>query len=164
MALYKSWITNSEQHIHWHGSWKSTGSHNVPSKKKGGILNAKGGILKTRAVKGKSIISQGISLSYLLDESSIQKITENTWKTIWENFISFGNARAGIIRIYFCIRTVIIDTIIYIDTLYNLWLVITLDRDSLGLSYKFNYTSLPKRRKDFKKKKGFQKEAVEKLF
>ena len=86
----------------------------------------KNGILNTmaRGTKGEPIVSQGISLSYLLDESSIQKITENTWKKIWGNFISFGNASAGIIGIYFCIRTVklIIDTIIHgygIHTIYG---------------------------------------------
>ena len=86
----------------------------------------KNGILNTvaRGAKGEPIVSQGISLSHLLDENSIQKITENTWKKIWGNFISFGNASAGIIGTYFCIRTVklIIDTIIHgyaIHTIYG---------------------------------------------
>lgn len=45
----------------------------------------------------------------------MQKITENTWKRIWGTFISFDNASAGLIGIYFCIRTIklIIDTIIH---------------------------------------------------
>jgi len=86
---------------------------------KGGILNA-----MARGVKSEPIISQGISLSHLLDENSIQKITENTWKKIWGKFTSFGNASAGIIGIYFCIRTVklVIDTVIYgyaIHTIYG---------------------------------------------
>ncbi|KYQ58859.1 hypothetical protein ALC60_02139 [Trachymyrmex zeteki] len=108
----------------WHytnpGSLAASGSdHIMFPAEKGGILNA-----MARGVKGQPIAYQGISLSHLLDESTIQKITENTWKKIWGNFISFGNASAGIIGIYFCIRTVklIIDTLIHgyaIHTIYG---------------------------------------------
>ena len=42
---------------------------------KGGILN-----IMTRGIKSEPIVSQGISLSHILDKSSIQKIIENTWK------------------------------------------------------------------------------------
>jgi len=43
-----------------------------PAEKEGILKNAMAG-----RVKGEPIASQGISLSHLLDESSIQKITEN---------------------------------------------------------------------------------------
>ncbi|KYN19400.1 hypothetical protein ALC57_08270 [Trachymyrmex cornetzi] len=124
---------------------------------KGGILNA-----MARGVKGEPIVSQGISLSHLLDESSIQKITENTWKKIWGNFISFGNASAGIIGIYFCIRTVklIIDTIIHgyaIHTIYgwSLHLIGALWDSVTNLI--IHLSQKPKR------KEAFQEEAAEKL-
>lgn len=75
------------------------------------------GILNTMAwgVRVEPVIIQGISLSHLLSETSLQKITEKTWKRIWGTFIFFGNLSAGIIGVYFCIRTIklIIDTIIH---------------------------------------------------
>lgn len=84
------------------------------------------GILNTvaRGAAGEPTIAQGISLSHLLDEHSIQKITENTWNRIWGKFSAFGNASAGIIGIYFCIRVtkLIIDTVIHgyaIHTIYG---------------------------------------------
>ncbi|KYN13162.1 hypothetical protein ALC57_14657 [Trachymyrmex cornetzi] len=124
---------------------------------KGGILNA-----MARGVKGEPIVSQGISLSHLLDESSIQKITENTWKKIWGNFISFGNASAAIIGIYFYIRTVklIIDTIIHgyaIHTIYgwSLHLIGALWDSVTNLI--IHLSQKPKR------KEAFQEEAAEKL-
>lgn len=48
----------------------------------------KNGILNTmvRGVTGEQIARQGISLSHLLDENTIQKITEDTWKRFGENF------------------------------------------------------------------------------
>jgi len=94
---------------------KTDGSHNVPS-------------WKGRNTKyywhEKLKANQGISLSHLLDKNSIQKITENICKKVWENFISFGNASAEIIKIYFCIRIakLIIDIIIHgyaIHTIYG---------------------------------------------
>jgi len=64
----------------------------------------KTGILNTvaRGVKGEPILIQGISLSHLMDENTLQKITESAWKKIWGTFLSFGNATSGIIGIYFC--------------------------------------------------------------
>ena len=85
----------------------------------------KNGILNTmaRGIRGEPIISQGISLSHLLDETSLQKITENTWNKILGTFISFGNASAGIIEIYFCIRIIklIIDTMIHGYALHTIY-------------------------------------------
>lgn len=77
-----------------------------------------------RGVTGEPTVPQGISLSHLLDDNSIQKLTENTWNKIWGKFSSFGNASAGVIGIYFCIRTIklVIDTIIHgyaIHTIYG---------------------------------------------
>jgi len=46
---------------------------------KNGILN-----IMARGAKGEPIMSQEISFSYLFDENSLQKITENTWEKIWE--------------------------------------------------------------------------------
>lgn len=85
----------------------------------------KSGILNTmaRGATGEPTVSQGISISHLLDEHSIQKITENTWNKIWGKFSSFGNASAGVIGIYFCIRTIklIIDTLIHGYTLHTIY-------------------------------------------
>ncbi|XP_071653598.1 uncharacterized protein [Temnothorax longispinosus] len=83
------------------------------------------GILNTvaRGVKGEPIITQGISLSYLLDEDSLQKITENAWRKIWGAFLIFGNATAGLIGMYFFARTakLIIDTIIHGYALHTIY-------------------------------------------
>jgi len=85
----------------------------------------KNGILNTmaRGVKGEPTISQGISFSHLLDENTLQKITENTWKKIWGTFLSFGSTSAGVIGIYFCIRTIklIIDTVIHGYALHTIY-------------------------------------------
>lgn len=86
---------------------------------KSGILNA-----MARGAKGEPTISQGLSLSHLLDEDSIKRITENTWKKIWGKFITFGNASAGVIGVYFFIRVIklIMDTVIHgyaIHTIYG---------------------------------------------
>jgi len=85
----------------------------------------KNGILNTmaRGAKGEPTLSQGISLSHLLDENTLQKITENTWKKIWGIFLSFGNTSAEIIGIYFCIRTIklIIDTVIHGYALHTIY-------------------------------------------
>ncbi|XP_071572624.1 uncharacterized protein [Temnothorax nylanderi] len=83
------------------------------------------GILNTmaRGVKGEPVLTQGISLSHLLDENSLEKITENTWKKIWGTFLSIGNASAGVIGLYFCIRTtkLIVDTIIHGYALHTIY-------------------------------------------
>ncbi|XP_032676788.1 uncharacterized protein LOC116846701 isoform X1 [Odontomachus brunneus] len=85
----------------------------------------KNGILNTmaRGVKGSPTEQQGISLSHLLDESSIEKIVKNTWKKILGTFIIFGNASAGLIGIYFCIRTIklVIDTIIHGYAIHSIY-------------------------------------------
>ncbi|XP_071653561.1 uncharacterized protein [Temnothorax longispinosus] len=83
------------------------------------------GILNTmaRGVKGEPVQAQGISLSHLLDENSLEKITENAWKKIWGTFLSIGNASAGVIGLYFCIRTIklIMDTIIHGYALHTIY-------------------------------------------
>ncbi|XP_077279178.1 uncharacterized protein LOC143906797 [Temnothorax americanus] len=86
--------------------------------KKVGILNT-----VARGVKGEPIITQAISLSYLLDEDSLQKITENAWRKIWGAFLIFGNATARLIGMYFFARTakLIIDTIIHGYALHTIY-------------------------------------------
>jgi len=85
----------------------------------------KNGILNTmaRGAKGEPTLSQGISFSHLLDENTLQKITENTWKKIWGTFLSFGSTSAGVIETYFCIRTIklIIDTVIHGYALHTIY-------------------------------------------
>lgn len=83
------------------------------------------GILNTmaRSVKGEPTEQQGISLSYLLDGPSIEKIVKNTWEKIWGTFLIIGNASAGLIGLYFCIRTIklVIDTIIHGYALHSIY-------------------------------------------
>ncbi|XP_070516614.1 uncharacterized protein [Cardiocondyla obscurior] len=85
----------------------------------------KSSILNTvaRGVRGEQVLTQGISLSNLMDEKTLKKITENAWKKIWGTFLSVGNASAGIIGIYFCIRTMklIIDTVIHGYALHTIY-------------------------------------------
>ena len=92
--------------------------HIMFSAEKNSILNT-----MARGVKGEPTLSQGISLSHLLDENSLEKITESTWKKIWGTFLSVGNANAGVIGIYFFIRTVklIIDTVIHGYALHTIY-------------------------------------------
>lgn len=83
------------------------------------------GILNTmaRGVKGEPTLTQGISLSHLLDENAIQKITESAWKKIWGTFLVLGNASAGVIGIYFSVRAIklIIDTAIHGYALHTIY-------------------------------------------
>jgi len=85
----------------------------------------KTGILNTvaRGVKGEPTLTQGISLSHLMDENTLQKITESAWKKIWGTFLSFGNATSGIIGIYFCIRTIklVVDTMLHGYALHTIY-------------------------------------------
>lgn len=85
----------------------------------------KNAILNTmaRGVKGEAVLTQGISLSHLLDENTLQRITENAWKKIWGTFLSFGNATSGIIGVYFCIRTLklVVDTIVHGYALHTIY-------------------------------------------
>lgn len=104
--------------IYTEGDLENLRDHIMFAAEKNGILNT-----VARGVTGESVSPQGISLSHLLDEKSLQRITESAWKKIWGRFLTFGNASAGIIGIYFCIRTIklIIDTVIHGYALHTIY-------------------------------------------
>lgn len=68
-----------------------------------------------RGLTGHSMNTEGISLYNLLDEDSLNKIVESTASRIWQGFINFGSATAGLVGIFMIIRLVklIIDMIIH---------------------------------------------------
>lgn len=68
-----------------------------------------------RGLNGYSINSDTISMYNLLDEKSLNKIAESAAARIWNGFITFGSATAGVFGIFITIRLVklAIDTAIH---------------------------------------------------
>lgn len=63
---------------------------------------------------GHAIPPGSVSLYNMLDEKSLEKIAENTGERLWQGFITFGSASAGVLTILLLIRLakLIIDSII----------------------------------------------------
>lgn len=68
-----------------------------------------------RGMTGHSFQDGSVSMYNLLDEASLRKIAENTANKVWEGFVTFGSATAGIFGILIVVRLikVAIDTIIH---------------------------------------------------
>lgn len=64
-----------------------------------------------------------ISMNNLLDESTLDRIAENTGRKLWNCFVSFGSASAGLLAIFVIIRgaKLIIDTIIHGYALHSVY-------------------------------------------
>lgn len=68
-----------------------------------------------RETSGKQILLGKISLYYLMDKGSLEKIATNTGQRLWGAFVTFGSVSAKIIAffmIFFLIKC-IADTVIH---------------------------------------------------
>jgi len=76
-----------------------------------------------RGAMGQSIPSGSISMMNLLDEKSLEKIAESAGARIWQGFMTFGSASAGVLAIFFLIRLIklIVDTIIHGYALHSVY-------------------------------------------
>lgn len=72
---------------------------------------------------GGSVPAGTISLSNLLDEQSLERIAESAGRRLWNGFVSFGSASAGVLAIFIIIRSIklIIDTIIHGYALHSIY-------------------------------------------
>ncbi|XP_071576447.1 uncharacterized protein, partial [Temnothorax nylanderi] len=68
-----------------------------------------------RGLTGHSVQDGSVSLYNLLDEESLKKIAESTASRIWDGFITFGSATAGVMGLFIAIRIIklLIDTLIH---------------------------------------------------
>ena len=76
-----------------------------------------------RGVSGQPTLHQGISLTNLLDEESLNKIVDSTWNKMWSTFLTFGTASAGILGVFLIARGIklAIDTIIHGYALHTIY-------------------------------------------
>lgn len=72
---------------------------------------------------GGNVPAGTISLSNLLDEQSLERIAESAGRRLWNGFVSFGSASAGVLAIFIIIRAIklIIDTIIHGYALHSIY-------------------------------------------
>lgn len=64
-----------------------------------------------------------VSISNLLDESTLDRIAEGAGRKLWKGFVSFGSISAGVLAIFMIIRgtKLIIDTIIHGYALHSIY-------------------------------------------
>jgi len=76
-----------------------------------------------RGAMGEEIPPGSVSMLNLLDEQSLNKIAENTGQRLWQGFVTFGSASAGVLAIFVIIRVVklVVDTIIHGYTLHSIY-------------------------------------------
>lgn len=76
-----------------------------------------------RGLTGHSVNSDSLSIYNLLDEESLNRIVESTVSRVWNGFLNFGSATAGIVGILIIIRLVklIIDTVIHGYALHTVY-------------------------------------------
>jgi hypothetical protein len=72
---------------------------------------------------GHTILVGSLSIAGLLDEQALNKIAENTGKKLWNGFMNFGSASAGILGIILIIRIIklFVDTIIHGYALHTVY-------------------------------------------
>lgn len=76
-----------------------------------------------RGISGQPTVTQGGSISNLLDENSIKKIIQSTWDKTWGYLAVFGNISAGLIGILLICRLIkfIFDTVIHGYALHTIY-------------------------------------------
>lgn len=76
-----------------------------------------------RGARGRPVPPGSVSIHGLLDEHALDKIAESTGKRIWNKFMSFGAASAGLLGIFIVVRIVklIIDTLIHGYALHTVY-------------------------------------------
>jgi len=99
MEVYQPRSTSDQWNIFTNRSGRTQGSHNVFPTERSAILNT-----IARGILGRLIVINGGSLSNLINEASIERITISAWKKFWNKFLIFGNISAGLIGIYLITR------------------------------------------------------------
>lgn len=76
-----------------------------------------------RGAMGQNIPAGSISMLNLLDEKSLEHIAESAGRRVWNGFMNFGSASAGILAIFIIARIIkmIIDTIIHGYALHSIY-------------------------------------------
>lgn len=76
-----------------------------------------------RGAMGQEIPKGTIAMINLLDEASLDHIAENAGKRLWDGFITFGSASAGVLAIFIIGRTIklLVDTIIHGYALHSIY-------------------------------------------
>lgn len=76
-----------------------------------------------RGSAGYQVPAGSISLQGLLDENTLNHIADNATRRIWNGFLQFGTASAGVIGIFLVIRIIklVIDTCIHGYALHSLY-------------------------------------------
>lgn len=76
-----------------------------------------------RGAMGGDTRSSGVSLLNLLDEKTLDKIAESAGAKLWNGFMTFGSASAGVLAIILVIRLakLIVDTIIHGYALHSVY-------------------------------------------
>lgn len=76
-----------------------------------------------RGALGQNIPGGSIALMNLLDEEALDKIAESAGKRLWNGFVTFGSASAGVLAIFVIARVIklIIDTIIHGYALHRIY-------------------------------------------
>jgi hypothetical protein len=72
---------------------------------------------------GREINAEDITIGNLFNAQSLARIASSTWERMWDKFLAFGTASAGLIGIIILGRLVklLIDTIIHGYALYSLY-------------------------------------------
>ena len=76
-----------------------------------------------KGAMGQRIPAGSVSISNLLDEESLDRIAQSTSRKVWNGFLDFGSASAGILGIIIILRLakLIIDTIIHGYALHSIY-------------------------------------------
>ena len=76
-----------------------------------------------RGAMGHNIPSGSISMTNLFDERSLERIAESAGTRLWQGFITFGSASAGVMAIFLIIKLIklIVDTIIHGYALHSVY-------------------------------------------
>ncbi|KAI4481999.1 hypothetical protein M0804_009018 [Polistes exclamans] len=76
-----------------------------------------------RTMQGRQKLENGLSITNLLSEETLDKIAKSTTERVWNGFISFGPVFAGLFGIFviFKIIQIIIDTIIRCYILHSVY-------------------------------------------
>jgi len=76
-----------------------------------------------RSIMGRVSVLHGGSLSYLINETSIEKIAIYTWQRFWSKFLIFGNVSTGLLGIYLIVRVVklLLDTLVHGYALHTVY-------------------------------------------
>lgn len=76
-----------------------------------------------RGMSGKQALGDGMSIYNIMDEDTLNKLTESAAKKVWNGFITFGSASAGILAVFIIIRLVkiIFDTLLQGYALHSVY-------------------------------------------